>query len=174
MKDNAPILRYAVYDTAIGDVTLVAGKRSLKGLFIGSFDPKECLNEENTVLYDAIVEINQFFFGQRNDFSVPLDFGTVEERARVFEIVKRIPFGETRTYGEVAKEAGLEKQVDLVVDILSKNPLPLFVPCHRVVISETEVGPYVGGETIKAHLLKMEQSSERRRFRPGHYLHPLI
>lgn len=164
-------LRYAVYDTAAGDVTLIAAKKSLRALLFGARDPSGAANEENTVLYDAIVQLNQFFFGQRRSFDVPLAPFGGEKEQRVYAEVQKIPYGETRTYKEIAKSAGLKDGKE-VEKILALNPLPFFIPCHRVIKDEKDLGSYVGGDHLKEKLIQMEQSKTRKMYRPGHYLDP--
>ncbi len=165
-------LKYFVYDTAVGDVTLVATNRSLKALLLGAKDPLGCRNEENVTLLDAIVELNQYFFGIRQQFTIPLEpIGNAQELL-VFKEVEKIPYGHTSTYKQVGDAIG--KDEAFVEETLLKNHLPLFIPCHRVLKSENDHGNYVFGPLLKDKLLSMEKEKNRNKkmFRPGHYLNP--
>ncbi len=150
---------YAVYDTPIGDVTIVTQGKYIVSLLFGAVDPIGAINEETVALYDGIIALNQFFFGQRLSFDNPLWFGGTEFDKKVYEYVMTIPYAETRTYQEVAEAIGepnAEKQVALV---LSKNPLPVFVPCHRVIQKTGNLGTYVGGVELKRKILAFEKAN---------------
>ena len=88
---------YAVYDTPIGDVTIVTQGKYIVGLLFGAVDPIGAVNEETVALYDGIIALNQFFFGQRLSFDNPLWFGGTEFDKKVYEYVMTIPYAETRT-----------------------------------------------------------------------------
>lgn len=153
-------LRYAVYDTRAGDVTIIAKEKALARLIFGVVDPLGALNEENTSLYDAIMEINQFFFGQRHSFDVKLDPDGTPFEKKVYEYVSTIPYGETRTFEEVAAAIGEPKAAHAVALALSHNPLPLFIPCHRVVGKDGELVCYVGGRLgLKKKILELEKAN---------------
>lgn len=166
-------LRYSVYDTAAGDVTLIANEKRLLGLKFGAIDIPGGLNEENTVLYDAIVELNQYFFGQRKKFDVPLflDDATDFEK-KVYEYLENIPYGETRSYEEVATALGDPKSARAVGLAANKNPVPLFIPCHRVIVKNGDLVGYQGGVDLKKKLLRMEKSNMNRVFKPADFSDP--
>jgi methylated-DNA-[protein]-cysteine S-methyltransferase len=121
-------LRYAVYDTAAGDVTIIVDDKAILGLKFGAVDIPLASNEENTVLYDAIVELNQYFFGQRKSFDVRLKPEGTEFELKVYQYLLTIPYGETRTYEEVAEAVGDKKAAKAVGMAVNRNPIPLFIP----------------------------------------------
>ncbi len=165
-------LRYAVYDTAAGDVTIIAGEKALRGLVFGAIDPPGAINEENTLLYDAIIELNQYFFGQRKTFDLPLKpFGSEFEN-KVWAYVLTIPYGETKTYEQVASSIGEPTAERAVGMALNHNPIPLFIPCHRVVGKNGSLVGYIGGLDLKKKLLAMEKTNAERVFHPGNYEDP--
>jgi methylated-DNA-[protein]-cysteine S-methyltransferase len=84
-------LRYAVYDTSIGDVTLMANDKALDRIIFGAVDPTGAVNEENAVLYDAIIELNQFFFHQRKTFDLKLQPEGSDFEKKVWAFVQTIP-----------------------------------------------------------------------------------
>ncbi len=157
-------LRYAVYDTPAGDVTIIAKEKALSRFIFGVVDPSDAVNEENTCLYDAIMEINQYFFGQRHSFDLKLDPEGTPFEKRVYEYVSLIPYGDTRTYEEVAIGIGEPKAVRAVGMALNRNPLPVFIPCHRVIGKNGDLVGYVGGLELKRKMLKLEKDNLDRHF----------
>ncbi len=153
MEKRLP-LRYAVYDTAIGDVTLISNERRLVGLLFGSKDPIGAVNDENTALYDGIIELNQYCYGQRRYFDLKLEPVNDSVLSKVYEAVLAIPYGETKTEAELA--AALKLKAEDIDRALIENPLPIFIPTHRVIVNEEEVGPLSGCDT------KMLDSGEDR------------
>jgi Methylated DNA-protein cysteine methyltransferase len=105
-QENMP-LRYAVYDTSIGDVTLIANDKALTGMIIGAVDPQGAINEENAVLYDAIIELNQFFFRQRKTFDLKLQPEGTDFEKKVWAFVQTIPYGKTMPPMMMSEEAAV-------------------------------------------------------------------
>ena len=165
-------LRYAVYDTSIGDVTLIANDKALTGLIIGAVDPQGAVNEENAVLYDAIIELNQFFFRQRKNFDLKLQPDGTDFEKKVWAFVETIPYGKTMTYEEVAAGIGEPNGERSVWMALNHNPIPLFIPCHRVVGKNGSLVGYIGGLELKKWLLTMEKQYANKEFHPGNYEDP--
>lgn len=171
MKENE-VLSYSVYDTAAGDVTIIASEKCITGLMFGAVDPSGCVNEENAALYDAIIELNQFCFGQRRTFDLRLDPPGTDFEKKVLDFVKTIPYGETRTYEEVAKGIGEPNAARSVGAALNKNPIPILIPCHRVIGKDGTLVGYVGGIELKKKLLAMEKNNAHRVFKPATYNDP--
>jgi methylated-DNA-[protein]-cysteine S-methyltransferase len=103
-------------------------------------------------------ELEEFFSGRRRDFDIPLDYALVKPgfTRRVLEQTAQIPFGETVTYKGVAGLAGNERAFRAAGTALGSNPLPIVVPCHRVLHSGGGLGGYTGGLEIKRKLLTLE------------------
>ena len=166
-------LRYAVYDTSIGDVTIIANEKALTGLLFGAVDPAGCINEENAALYDAVIEINQYFFGQRKTFDLKLQPEGSEFELKVWDyVLKNVPYGKTCTYEDVAKGIGEPNAERSVGMALNHNPIPLFIPCHRVIGKNGSLVGYVGGTELKKSILAMEKKNSDREFHPGTYEDP--
>jgi len=105
----------------------------------------------------AIQQILEFLDGKRERFELHLDLrGTPFQRA-VYDEVARIGYGETRSYGDVARSIGRPRAVRAVGAANGANPIPLVIPCHRVVASDGRLHGYGGGLELKARLLAMEQ-----------------
>jgi methylated-DNA-[protein]-cysteine S-methyltransferase len=103
-------------------------------------------------------ELDEFFSGSRHDFDIPLDYSLVKPgfSRRVLEQTARIPFGETTSYKGIAGRAGNERAFRAAGTALGSNPLPIVVPCHRVLHAGGGLGGYTGGLEIKRKLLTIE------------------
>jgi methylated-DNA-[protein]-cysteine S-methyltransferase len=103
-------------------------------------------------------ELDEFFVGSRRDFDIPLDYSMVKPgfTRRVLEQTARIPFGETVSYKGIAGRAGNERAFRAAGTALGSNPLPIVVPCHRVLHAGGGLGGYTGGLEIKRKLLAIE------------------
>lgn len=112
-------------------------------------------------LDDVRRELDQYFDGRRVTFDLPLDWALVSGpfARRVLETTAQIPFGETRSYREVAEDAGSPRGFRAAGNALGANPLPIIVPCHRVLASGGKLGGYTGGLDVKRLLLSIEGSS---------------
>ena len=104
-------------------------------------------------------QILDFIDGKRQIFELPVDLRATPFQERVFKIVGEIPFGETLSYAEVASLAGDPKASRAVGAALGANPLPLVIPCHRVVGSGGKLQGYAGGLAVKARLLAAENAA---------------
>jgi methylated-DNA-[protein]-cysteine S-methyltransferase len=103
-------------------------------------------------------ELEEYFEGERRRFDVPVDWALTPHgfRNRALHAVGRIPYGRTRTYAEIAKQAGNERAFRAAGTACGTNPVPLIVPCHRVVQSGGGIGNYGGGPEMKRALLDLE------------------
>ncbi|MET8849546.1 methylated-DNA--[protein]-cysteine S-methyltransferase [Amycolatopsis sp. NPDC004625] len=159
---------YRTLDTPVGSLLLAATGR---GLVKVAFDRQD----HDAVLLalaaeisprilrapsrlDAVTrQLDEYFTGQRRDFDVPLDFRLARGfRLAVLEHLPEISYGHTESYAQVAAAAGSPKAVRAVGTACALNPLPVVVPCHRVVRSDGSYGQYAGGEEAKRTLLTME------------------
>jgi methylated-DNA-[protein]-cysteine S-methyltransferase len=103
-------------------------------------------------------ELDEYFDGKRTHFDVPVDWALTPKgfRNRALHAVARIPYGKTKTYAEIAKSAGNERAFRAAGTACGHNPIPLIVPCHRVVQSGGGIGNYGGGPDMKRSLLDLE------------------
>ena len=102
-------------------------------------------------------QLSEYFAGTRREFTVPLDLtGVTEFRAAVLRALAKVPYGETTSYAQLARAVGNPKAVRAVGSACATNPLPLFIPCHRVLRSDGQLGGYRGGVEAKRFLLRME------------------
>jgi methylated-DNA-[protein]-cysteine S-methyltransferase len=102
-------------------------------------------------------ELDEYFAGRRRTFDLPLDLSLTAPFGRqVLEACARVPFGQTSSYGRVAADAGRPKASRATGNALGANPIPIVIPCHRVLRTGGGVGGYTGGRAIKEHLLALE------------------
>lgn len=114
--------------------------------------------EQFALLARACGEIQEYFRGERKRFTVPVRMQGTEFQRRVWEALRRIPYGETRTYGEIARQVGSPKGARAVGMACNRNPVMLIVPCHRVVGSDGKLVGFAGGLDMKRTLLQIEKT----------------
>ena len=161
---------YASVDSPYGPLLLAATGGGVVKLGLPNQDPDLVLRELAALisprvlespgrLDDARRELDAYFEGELRDFSVPVDWQLAHGFTdRVLHVVARIPYGETRSYGEVAANAGNPRASRAAGTACGNNPVPLIVPCHRVVQSGGKPGNYGGGPEMKRALLGLEGS----------------
>jgi methylated-DNA-[protein]-cysteine S-methyltransferase len=149
-----------VIDTPIGPLALTAGPAGLVRIDFGPVptcsDPGPS-GQADAHLEQAAVELEEYFSGSRRTFTVALDRSSRSGfRGEVLEALETVPYGETVTYGELAGMAGRPKASRAAGTAMATNPLPLVVPCHRVIAAGGALGGYGPGPELKAQLLEME------------------
>lgn len=108
------------------------------------------------VLLQAERELEEYFAGRRTAFSVPLSMHGTPFQMEVWTALRTIPYGETRSYASLAAQIGRPRACRAVGMANHVNPLPIFVPCHRVVGADGRLTGYAGGLDVKKYLLKLE------------------
>jgi len=132
-------------------------------------DPRETWPE---ALNAAVVQLEEYFARARRVFDLPLDLEAATEFQReVYAELVRIPFGRVITYGELAETVSRPEGARAVGQAVGANPVPILIPCHRVVAAEGRLGGFSGGLAVKAALLRIENvdvegESETSRIRP--------
>jgi len=112
---------------------------------------------------EAAAEVEAWFSGELRVFTVPVDLGAVSAfQRRVLEAAREIPFGETVSYREMAIAAGSPGAVRAAGTAMGANPVPILIPCHRVIRSDGSAGMYGGGEELKRRLLAFEAAANAR------------
>ncbi|MBS0416441.1 MAG: methylated-DNA--[protein]-cysteine S-methyltransferase [Proteobacteria bacterium] len=121
------------------------------------------------VLRDAEAQLREYFAGERRRFTLPLHFAGTEFQNQVWRALLSIPFGETRTYTDIAVQIGKPAAVRAVGAANGRNPISIIAPCHRVIGSDGKLTGFAGGLEAKAHLLALEKQWHARssnRFTP--------
>jgi methylated-DNA-[protein]-cysteine S-methyltransferase len=113
-------------------------------------------HEANPLLLEATRQLRDYFAGNRRDFDLPLDMQGTPFQKRIWDELLRIPYGETRSYMQVAVAVGAPQAVRAVGAANGANPVPIVVPCHRVIGSSGKLTGYGGGLPLKKRLLELE------------------
>ena len=116
---------------------------------------------ETALLKEAIKQLNEYLDGKRTLFDLPLEPKGTEFQKKVWNALKEIPFGETRSYGEIAKIIGNEKASRAVGMANNKNPIAIIVPCHRGIGANGKLVGYAGGLDLKKKLLQLESNNDK-------------
>ncbi|WP_415327656.1 methylated-DNA--[protein]-cysteine S-methyltransferase [Chryseobacterium sp. MMS23-Vi53] len=119
--------------------------------------PEPVKDENHPILLETEKQLNEYFENKRTVFDIPLDFKGTEFQVRVWKALLKIPYGVTKTYGELAKILGYIKAVRAVGGALNKNPISIIVPCHRVIGASGKLVGFAGGLKNKSILLDLEQ-----------------
>jgi len=114
-------------------------------------------HQPHPVLVQTERQLNEYFAGRRKEFSLPLDIRGTPFQKHVWEALLAIPFGETRSYGQLAKQLGNPRATRAVGAANGRNPIPIIVPCHRVIGSSGRLTGFGGGLETKALLLGIEK-----------------
>jgi len=117
---------------------------------------EEAVEKEDAVLREAMQQLTQYFNREREQFDVPLDARGTEFQRAVWESLRRIPYGEQRSYADIARDVGRPKAVRAVGAANGRNPIPIIVPCHRVIGSNGTLTGFAGGLALKRELLALE------------------
>lgn len=151
------------YNTKIGRIGMEENGVAITRLdFINKDAQEEIIEKQETVLLkEAIKQLNEYLDGKRTLFDLPLEPKGTEFQKKVWNALKEIPFGETRSYGEIAKIIGNEKASRAVGMANNKNPIAIIVPCHRVIGANGKLVGYAGGLDIKEKLLKLESKNDK-------------
>lgn len=159
---------YRIHDSPVGPLLLAATPEGLVKVAFARQDHEAVLAALASAVSPRILrapsrldevarQLDEYFAGERHTFDVPLDFRLARGfRLSVLEHLPEIEYGRTESYTQVATAAGSPKAVRAVGTACALNPLPVVVPCHRVVRSDGSYGQYAGGEEAKRLLLTME------------------
>jgi len=170
-------LNYLVFDSPLGWMGVVDSPRGLRRLVLPQSSPEQVLHllsEPTMKQHDqSLSEAEAGYFGDLPDrirgylagkvvsFSDKLDLsGASPFQRRVWEVERSIPYGETRTYAWIAGKLGMRKAARAVGQALAKNPLPIIIPCHRVICSDGSLGGFGGGQDLKRCLLGIEAKAK--------------
>jgi len=151
---------YCYFDTPIGELLLAGEADALtmigfpKGAMRRDPEPDWIFKEEP--FENVRVQLAEYFAGDRKDFDLPLKLEGTDFQVSVLEALRQIPYGETMSYGAVAKQIGRPKAMRAVGAANGRNPIPIIVPCHRVIGSTGDLTGFGGGLDTKEALLRLE------------------
>ncbi len=150
--------------TPVGRLKLVGSDRGLAAVLWENDDPSrvrlQAMQEDrrHPLLLQAQRQLEEYFAGKRRKFTLKVDPAGTPFQNQVWQALTTIPFGETRSYGQIAAQIGRARAVRAVGAANGRNPLSIIVPCHRVVGANGALTGFAGGLSVKAQLLKLESA----------------
>ena len=153
---------YFVHDTPIGELILEA---NLDHLIKISFDRKHLTRikksslKKNLILEKTVEQLDEYFFNNRKFFTINYLLNTTCFFKKVLEEVSLIKFGKVKSYKQIAKILKNKNAYRAVANANAQNPLPIIIPCHRVIRSSGDIGGYRGGIITKKYLLSLENTT---------------
>jgi methylated-DNA-[protein]-cysteine S-methyltransferase len=160
--------RHAFAQTSIGDLQFVAEDDAIIGVYFPGhwYPPKDSAVGEvvdeasDPVISDAARQLREYLVGARSTFDVAVRTSGDEFSERVWQVLKKIPYGETTTYGAIAESLGDRRLAQRVGQCVGRNPISIIVPCHRVVGADGSLTGFAGGLERKRALLELEEPAE--------------
>ena len=155
---------FKVVDSPVRKLTLVATDDGLAAILWENDRPSrvrlniEAEDDRHPVLVETARQLGEYFAGERNAFALPLDLAGTAFQRKVWNALLTIPFGETRSYGQIAKQIGRPSAVRAVGAANGRNPVSIVVPCHRVIGSNGSLTGFAGGLDVKSRLLRLENA----------------
>ena len=146
------------YETELGQVAIAEEDGRVTNLFFsGEQVPEQMLREETETLKKAAIQLQEYLQGKRSAFDLPLSPEGTDFQKRVWEELLKIPYGETSSYGKLAGNIGKPGAARAVGLANNRNPIPVIIPCHRVIGANGSLVGYGGGLPMKEKLLALEK-----------------
>ncbi len=151
--------KYVVfYDSPLGRIRIAAEGSAITQLyFTDEADAAGYDFQDTALLNRAVAQLKEYFLGGRKTFDLPLAPQGTAFQQRVWKVLQDIPYGQTRSYGQVAQAVGNKKAGRAVGMANNRNPIAIIIPCHRVIGSDGKLVGYGGGLDKKAYLLELER-----------------
>ncbi|WP_026146823.1 methylated-DNA--[protein]-cysteine S-methyltransferase [Methylomonas sp. MK1] len=153
---------FTAFQSPVGELKLVASDQGLMAILWANDNPNRVplgsmkRDDANPVLIQTRLQLEQYFAGKRQRFVLPLNFVGTDFQKQVWQSLLTIPFGETRSYGQIAQQIGKPKAARAVGAANGRNPISIVIPCHRVIGSNGELTGFAGGLKAKAYLIEIE------------------
>ena len=162
LREGLVDVRYDIVDSPIGSLFVAATERGLCRISFWPEGMEEALARTfgprvlRSPLDDVRRELDEYFDGKRRVFDMPLDLRVAPFHADVLAELARVPYGRTETYGSLAAKVGRPKAARAVGTVMNRNPIPIVLPCHRIVGANGALTGYAGGLDVKLRLLQLE------------------
>lgn len=160
---------YKISQTPVGKLKLVSSNKGLAAILWENDNPgrirlgEMSKQNDHPILLKTEEQLKEYFKGARNKFSLALDFKGTEFQKKVWHALLTIPFGETRSYQQIADQIGHPKAFRAVGSANGKNPISIIAPCHRVIATSGKLAGFAGGLEIKTFLLDLENNHDFKR-----------
>jgi methylated-DNA-[protein]-cysteine S-methyltransferase len=149
-------MQYAVMDSPMGPLTVASTEKGIASIHFGNIVPDGAV-ADSSANHESVEQLTEYFQGKRTRFDLQLDVEGTPFQKAVWGELLRIPYGETRTYGEIAKAIGRPGAARAVGMANHDNPIAVVIPCHRVIGRDGSLTGYAGGVHLKARLLSIER-----------------
>ena len=146
----------ASYNDQLCSITLGRNAKEYLFQYVKSTFPGCDITSSKTALHKCETQLSEYFAGERSDFDIPLLLEGTDFQQSVWQELLKIPYGQTLSYGDLAVKLGKQGGMRAVGSANGKNPIPIIVPCHRVIAADGSLGGYSGGLDIKHKLLDLE------------------
>ncbi|MEW9077431.1 methylated-DNA--[protein]-cysteine S-methyltransferase [Terrisporobacter glycolicus] len=143
------------YETEIGIIGIRENNKSITDIFFSKVDTNDNI-EETDLIKECFKQLKEYFEGNRRKFDLPLETRGTEFQKKVWDELLKIPYGETKSYKDIAIAIGNEKACRAIGMANNKNHIPIIIPCHRVIGSNGKLVGYAGGLNVKEKLLNIE------------------
>ncbi len=149
-----------VVSTPLGKLALIQEGGKITRLFLQAAQaPTDIIEKETPLLKQARQQLNEYFSAQRRLFDIPLEAAGSTFEKQVWHLLQTIPYGKTCSYADIARLLGKPGAARAVGGACHRNPLPIFIPCHRVIGSRGKLTGYAGGLQNKQQLLDLERKA---------------
>ncbi|MDX1585237.1 MAG: methylated-DNA--[protein]-cysteine S-methyltransferase [Balneolaceae bacterium] len=146
-----------IIDSPIGKLTLTATDHAITGLaFVDEDNEASDSDTKPDLMMEAIRQLNAYFEGKREEFDLPLSPEGTDFQLRVWKKLQEIPYGSTTTYSQLSQKMGNPKAIRAIGRANGQNPIPIIIPCHRVIGANNDLVGYAGGIETKRWLLQHE------------------
>jgi methylated-DNA-[protein]-cysteine S-methyltransferase len=162
LREGIVDVRYDLIESPVGELFVAATDAGLARIsyfpegmddvLARTFGPRVL----RSPLDDVRRELDEYFAGTRRQFDLPIDLRVAPFHASVLAELARVPYGTTETYGALAAKAGRPRAARAVGTVMNRNPIPIVLPCHRIVGANGSLTGYAGGLDVKRHLLRLE------------------
>ena len=151
-------MKYVKYmETELGKIGIIEENNYIVKISIGEEKEQGIEQKDTPLLLNATTQIKEYLKNKRKNFELPLNPKGTEFMKKVWNELLKIPYGQTRTYKQIAEAIGNEKSARAVGMANNKNPIPIIIPCHRVVGANGSLVGYALGLDMKKYLLKLEK-----------------
>lgn len=157
-------LYYYTYNTIIGSLNITADDFYIRYISIGKYKNDNHILKETEIINNAFIQINEYLSGSRKNFSLNIKYEGTLFQQKVWQSLLNIPYGNTISYKELAEKVLSPKAYRAAGSACGQNPLPIIVPCHRVIHSNGNISGYALGAEIKRFLLNLEKNSLTGKF----------
>ena len=148
------------YETIIGSLGIKDDGKNIIEIFFSKEEiPRDLELKESPLIKATMEQLQEYFEGKRKDFDIPMEAKGTEFQKSVWDQLLKVPYGETCSYGEIAKRIGNPKASRAIGMANNRNPISIIIPCHRVIGASGKLVGYGGGLDIKERLLKLEKEN---------------